>query len=82
MRLSRQQILQIEGGLTWQNRATGLERWVADLDGLEHVPVASNRRLVMAGLVPAIHALQHAPKTWMRGTSPRMTMVKCDRNLP
>jgi hypothetical protein len=28
---------------------------------------------VMAGLVPAIHALAAAPKTWMRGTSPRMT---------
>ncbi len=33
------------------------------LGRLAHVPVASNRRLVMAG------------------TSPRMTMVKCDRNL-
>ncbi len=35
----------------------------------------------MAGLVPAIHALQHARKTWMRGTSPRMTAGKCERNL-
>ncbi len=34
----------------------------------------------MAGLVPAIHALRHARKTWMRGTSPRMAMVKCERN--
>jgi hypothetical protein len=29
--------------------------------------------LVMAGLVPAIHVLAAAPKTWMRGSSPRMT---------
>src|SRR2546423_13782980 len=29
--------------------------------------------VVMAGLVPAIHALAAAGKTWMRGTSPRMT---------
>jgi hypothetical protein len=29
---------------------------------------------VMAGLVPAIHVAQRAHrKTWMRGTSPRMT---------
>src|SRR5262245_61687486 len=27
----------------------------------------------MAGLVPAIHVLAAAGKTWMRGTSPRMT---------
>ncbi len=30
---------------------------------------------VMAGLVPAIHAFPHEEKTWMRGTSPRMTPV-------
>jgi hypothetical protein len=30
---------------------------------------------VMAGLVPAIHALSVAPKTWMRGSSPRMTVI-------
>ncbi len=35
----------------------------------------------MAGPVPAIHTLQHARKTWMRGKSPRMTVVKCERNL-
>ncbi len=35
----------------------------------------------MAGLVPAIHALRHARKTWMRGTSPRMTVVKSERNM-
>ena len=29
---------------------------------------------VMAGLVPAIHTLAH--KTWMRGSSPRMTVFK------
>ena len=28
---------------------------------------------VMAGLVPAIHALLAAPKTWMAGTRPAMT---------
>ena len=33
------------------------------------------RRVVMAGLVPAIHALAAARKTWMRGTSPRMTLA-------
>jgi hypothetical protein len=27
----------------------------------------------MAGLVPVIHAFATASKTWMRGTSPRMT---------
>jgi hypothetical protein len=30
----------------------------------------------MAGLVPAIHDFGHASKTWMRGTSPRMTWIK------
>jgi len=29
----------------------------------------------MAGLVPAIHALAAARKTWMRGSSPRMTEI-------
>jgi len=29
----------------------------------------------MAGLVPAIHAAPAAIKTWMRGTSPRMTAL-------
>jgi hypothetical protein len=28
----------------------------------------------MAGLVPAIHVLHFAQKTWMRGSSPRMTV--------
>jgi hypothetical protein len=28
----------------------------------------------MAGLVPAMHVLLAARKTWMRGTSPRMTL--------
>jgi hypothetical protein len=27
----------------------------------------------MAGLVPAIHVFQPSSKTWMRGSSPRMT---------
>jgi hypothetical protein len=38
----------------------------------------------MAGLVPAIHAFWHARKTWMCGTSPRMTrkgVLQLDRNL-
>ena len=34
----------------------------------------------MAGLVPAIHVLIAARETWMRGTSPRMTVVKFERN--
>ena len=29
--------------------------------------------IVMTGLVPVIHVLVAARKTWMRGTSPRMT---------
>ena len=32
--------------------------------------------VVMAGLVPAIHALVAARKTWMRGISPRMTGIQ------
>ena len=28
----------------------------------------------MAGLIPAIHVFCLARKTWMRGTSPRMTL--------
>jgi hypothetical protein len=32
--------------------------------------------VVMAGLVPAIHALAAARKTWMRGSSPRMTAIQ------
>ena len=34
----------------------------------------------MAGLVPAIHVLLAAPKTWMRGTSPRMTVENSSRS--
>jgi hypothetical protein len=30
-------------------------------------------QFVMAGLVPAIHVLSLAPKTWMPGTRPGMT---------
>ena len=30
----------------------------------------------MAGLGPAIHVFAAAPKTWMRGTSPRMTALE------
>jgi hypothetical protein len=40
-----------------------------------------NQKVVMAGLVPAIHALASASKTWMRGTSPRMTAEPFERNL-
>jgi hypothetical protein len=29
----------------------------------------------MAVLVTAIHGLTAAPKTWVRGTSPRMTVI-------
>jgi hypothetical protein len=32
-----------------------------------------NRYTVIAGLVPAIRALLYVKKTWMRGSSPRMT---------
>jgi hypothetical protein len=31
------------------------------------------KKVVMAGLVPAIYALLGAAKTWMPGTSPGMT---------
>jgi hypothetical protein len=34
---------------------------------------ADDKALVMAGLVPAIHALLGEPKTWMPGTRPGMT---------
>jgi hypothetical protein len=34
----------------------------------------------MAGLVPAIHVLPAAQKTWMRGTSPRMTVERLSAN--
>jgi hypothetical protein len=50
------------------------------LNTLEHVPMVRNQRVVMAGLVPAIHALTAARKTRMRGTSPRMTVERLDRN--
>jgi hypothetical protein len=33
-------------------------------------------RLVIAGLDPAIHVLLAQRKTWMRGSSPRMTKRK------
>ena len=35
---------------------------------------------VMAGLVPAIHVLPPAQKAWMRGTSPRMTVERRQRD--
>src|SRR5262245_57585706 len=35
----------------------------------------------MAGLVPAIHVLAAPRKTWMRGTSPRMTIHSIDLDL-
>jgi hypothetical protein len=47
--------------------AFGLAR--ACFDGMES-------EVVMAGLVPAIHALAAGRKTWMRGTSPRMTGIQ------
>ena len=34
----------------------------------------------MAGLVPAIHVLPPAQKAWMRGTSPRMTVERRQRD--
>jgi hypothetical protein len=40
---------------------------------LEDFTIKLNRYTVMAGLVPAIHALLYSRKTWMRGSSPRMT---------
>ena len=48
---------------------------------LEHVPLVSDLSVVMAGLVPAIHALAAAQKTWMPGTRPGMTAVQFDRNV-
>jgi len=36
---------------------------------------------VMAGLVPAIHALFAAPKTWMPATSAGMTVEQDDRDM-
>jgi hypothetical protein len=41
---------------------------------LEHFPIRLNRCPVMAALVAAIHALLSTRKSWMRGTSPRMTV--------
>jgi len=38
-------------------------------------PVRAAAPIVMAGLGPAIHVLATGPKTWMRGTSPRMTVI-------
>jgi len=38
-------------------------------------PVRAAAPIVMAGLGPAIHVLAAGPKTWMRGTSPRMTVI-------
>jgi hypothetical protein len=40
---------------------------------LERFPVAMNPSFVMPGLVPGIHVLLAARKTWMAGTSPAMT---------
>jgi len=34
---------------------------------------ATKLSTVMPGLVPGIHVLRGAPKTWMAGTSPAMT---------
>ncbi len=39
----------------------------------DHIPRASTAPFVMAGLVPAIHALVSWLKTWMPGTRPGMT---------
>jgi len=36
---------------------------------------------VMAGLVPAIHALRSARKTWMPATSAGMTVEQDERNV-
>jgi len=36
-------------------------------------PAAPQLTFVMAGLVPAIHVLAKARKTWMPGSSPGMT---------
>jgi len=40
-----------------------------------------NLSFVMAGLVPAIHALLAEEKTWMPGTRPGMTAEKLRQNL-
>jgi hypothetical protein len=42
--------------------------------------MSSHKQGVMAGLVPAIHALPAAQKTWMRGMSPRMTVERLERD--
>jgi hypothetical protein len=48
---------------------------------LAHVSLTlSHKQGVMAGLVPAIHVLPAAQKTWMRGTSPRMTVERLERD--
>jgi hypothetical protein len=39
----------------------------------EEVSAYISNRIVMAGLVPAIHVLDAARKTWMPGTRPGMT---------
>ncbi len=44
---------------------------------VDHRPAVIGR-LVMAGLVPAIHALPAARQTWMPGTRPGMTTVRHD----
>jgi hypothetical protein len=36
----------------------------------------------MAGLVPAIHVFAVLRKTWMRGTSPRMTWIHMTAQIP
>jgi hypothetical protein len=41
-----------------------------------HFTISLHRFTVMAALVAAIHVLPAATKTWMRGTSPRMTNVR------
>jgi len=41
---------------------------------------SSHKQDVMAGLVPAIHVLPAAQKRWMRGTSPRMTVERIQRD--
>ena len=38
-----------------------------------------NRKFVMPGLVPGIHGLCTASKTWMAGTSPAMTALQRPR---
>ena len=48
-------------------------------DASRDTGIAQNTSTVMAGLVPAIHVLLSAGarKTWMRGSSPRMTREMC-----